>query len=283
MTSPDTDLRHEVYGASPGRALLGLLRAGGLRALGRLVGISSWTVVCLIVLVSGHGVLVVARRRRRRWRHRIVRRWARGLSWLVGMKVEIEGDPPPAPFFLVANHLSYVDIVLLLGMLDTVFVAKRELVDWPVIGYLARITGTIFVDRRRARDAVRVLESIDERIAGGEGVVLFPEGTSSRGDDVYPMRPALFEWAVRSGFPVRAATIGYRSPPGGPPASEVICWWGDMSFLPHVIGLCRLPGFRAQVRFAGDPVVGTNRTDLARRARDVISSGLIDAPRRERA
>jgi 1-acyl-sn-glycerol-3-phosphate acyltransferase len=283
VTSPDADLHREVYGKSSGRDLLGLLRTGGLRAVGRLAAISTWTAVCLIVLVSGHGVLIVAPRQRRPWRHRVVRRWARGLGWLVGMRVEIHGEPPVAPFFLVANHLSYVDIVLLLGLLDTVFVAKRELVDWPVIGYLARITGTIFVDRRRARDAVRVLDSIDERIADGEGVVLVPEGTSSGGDDVYPLRPALFEWAVRSGYPVRAATIGYRSPPGGPPASEAICWWGDMSFLPHLIRLCGLPGFDAQVRFAGDPVVGTNRTDLARRARDVISSGLVDGPRREGA
>lgn len=274
MSQPPTGTREEIFGPRPGREVATLLRSGSVRPLWRLLALCAWTTGCLATLLVGHSALVVWPRSRPRWRRRMIRRWARGLARIVGMRVDIEGQPPARPFFLVANHLSYVDIVLLLGELDTVFVAKRELTEWPVVGYLTRIAGTIFVDRERRRDAIRVLRDIEAGIERGEGIVVFPEGTSSRGAEVSPLRPALFEWAARSGFPVHVATIRYEAPPGAPSAEEAICWWGTMSFVPHLIGLCRLPGFRAVVRFADEPLVGTGRTELAARARAAIAAGL---------
>jgi len=275
VTAPKAEIRREIYGASPGRELLSLLKRGSWRPIVRIGGIAVWTSGLFVFLIAGMWATTPWQARRRWWRNLIVKRWARGLAWIVNMRMRIEGPRPAAPFFLVANHLSYVDIVLMLAQVDTVFVAKRELGQWPILGYLTRLVGTIFLDRESRRDAVRAIGAIDRRIDDGDGVVVFPEGTSSDGADVYPMKTALFEWAAQKGYPVRHAAIHYRTGPGAPPAREAVCWWGSMSFMPHVIELCELRGFEATVRFGDEPLVGNDRGELAIRARDAIAANFV--------
>lgn len=274
MSAAPSGVRREVFGDRPARELVRLLRPGSVRPLSRVAGSVAWTASCLLVFLTGMAAAGVVRNGRRRWRPWMIRLWARGLGRLAGMRVERRGPRPDRPFFLVANHLSYVDIILLLAEVDAVFVAKRELVAWPVIGWLARLGGTIFVDRSQPRDAVRVLGDIEAGIARGEGIVVFPEGTSSSGDEVQTLKPALFEWAARSAFPVHVATIRYDAPPGFPPARDVVCWWGDMSFLPHLLGLFRLPGFRATLWISPTALSGRDRTTLARQARTLMTAAL---------
>lgn len=269
------NVREEVYGASAGRDLFELVRRGEWRPLLRLGAIAAWTGGMLVVLVAGMWTAARWPSRQRGWRNLIVKRWARGMARIVNMRMRIHGPKPTAPFFLVANHLSYVDIVLMLAHLDGVFVAKHELNQWPVVGYLTRLVGTIFVNRQSHRDAVRVINEIDGRVARGDGVMVFPEGTSSDGGDVYPMKAALFEWAAQTEYPVRHAAIHYQTGPKARPARDVICWWGTMAFLPHVLDLCRLDGFTATVRFGDQPLIGNNRATLASEARDAIMANFV--------
>ncbi len=277
MSDAPSEIRREVLGQSLPAELAGLIRAGSVRPFWRLLLMSWWTTGCLTVALVGIGILTPWARARQRWLARMARLWARGMSRSVGMRVTIEGPVPEPPFFLVANHLSYVDIVLLMSQVDVVFVAKRELNQWPIVGYLTRLVGTIFLDRSSPRDAIRVLDAIDQGVARGLGVVVFPEGTSSHGDDVSQLRPALFEWAVRSGSPVRVATIRYQTPAGSPPARDAVCWWGDMAFVPHVLGLCQLPGFHATVTFEPEGLVADDRSALAARARSLMARRLESA------
>jgi len=271
VTTPP-EVRAEVFGADLKRDVIKLLRRGSVRPFVRLFGLASWTLGLLILLLIGMWGTGPWPRRRLAWRNRIVRRWARGLAWIVGMEISVEGPRPRAPFFLVANHLSYVDVVLLLAELPVVFVAKQELAVWPVLGYLTQLVGNIFVDRQSRRDVPRVLEDIRRRIEMGHGVVVFPEGTSSDGSGVQPIKPALFEWAARAEYPVHCAAIWYETRPGSPSARDVVCWWGDMAFAPHVLELLGLPGFRATLSFAPEPLVGTDRATLATRARAAIAA-----------
>lgn len=201
----------------------------------------------------------------------VTKAWARAAARIVGMRVRVEGAPPPVASLLVANHLSYVDIVALWVAADGVFVAKSEVASWPLVGALGRVMGTLFIDRGRKRDVVRVIGAIERELARGERVILFAEGTSTRGDRVLPFKSSLFEAAVRSERPVACASLHYATPPGAAPADLAVCWWGDMTFPDHVYALLQLPCFEAVVRFAPQPLAGRDRKQLARGARESIA------------
>ena len=202
-------------------------------------------------------------RARVRWRLLVFRAITRSLLAILGARVEVWGEPPSAPFLLVANHQSYVDVLVLASRLDIVFVAKSEVADWPVLGVLCRLMGTIFIDRKRSRDIPRVLGEVDRALGLGQGVILFPEATTTGGEGVQKFRPALLEVAARSALPVGYATISYATPPGSPPAQEAVCWWGGMTFLGHIFALASLPGFRARLTFGAERFQDDDRKRLA--------------------
>lgn len=242
-----------------------------LRVGTRLVGMGSTTAVIYTCWITGRALLGRRSPRRLRLRNAAVRSWARALSALMHMRIEVRGQAPAAPFFLVSNHLSYIDIIALATQLDCVFVAKSDIADWPVVGRLAKSVGTIFVDRTSFQDIPRVINLIEEAMDEGLGVILFPEGTSTSGDGVLPFSPALLEPAARSGLPVHYASISYRTPPEEMSARLAICWWGEMTFMPHFIGALGLKRFEAHIVFGEQPISDGNRKTLARRLRSAVS------------
>ena len=129
-----------------------------------------------------------------------------------------------------------------------VFVSKKEVRAWPLYGWLARLAGTVFVDRNRFADAYQANLSMARALSEGSVVVLFPEGTSSDGTAVLPFRAALLEAAITSREPISSAHISYAVENGS--VEKEICYWGTMSFFPHLLRLMSLRGIRAQVRFA---------------------------------
>lgn len=199
-----------------------------------------------------------------------VRRWASGVLRILQIRVTASGPRPAPPFLLVSNHLSYLDVILLASLVDTVFVAKREVRRWPLFGSAANAIGCIFVDREAPRDAPRVGEAMRDAYRAGHGVALFAEGTSSEGAGVLQLRSALLEWPAGENLPVHTAALSYHTGPGDPPASHALCWWGDMTFLPHLAGVCRLGPSEARVVFGAVTVSATDRKDLARITRSAI-------------
>jgi len=229
-----------------------------------------------LTLISHATLLVIAPCRRlapgwrKRVRNRIFRTWSRGFARCVGMRVELRGTAPTGPFFLVANHLSYMDIPLLGAALDAAFVAKADLRGWPLVGHAFHCADTIFIDRASKRDLMRVMSVIEAAHASELGVVVFPEGTSGNGDGILPFKPSLLEYAATRDLPVHYACITYRSPPGWPPARDAICWWGDTPFLPHFLELLRLPWFEAVLEVGPQTVHDPDRKLLAERLRGAM-------------
>jgi 1-acyl-sn-glycerol-3-phosphate acyltransferase len=242
-----------------------------LRAIGRLVGLTAWTVTGFAALAIGTLLVAPIAPARRAVRRHLLRTWAVGVARLLGVRIAIDGAAPEPPFFLVSNHLSYLDIVVYAASMPARFVAKREVRRWPVLGFLAWAAGTIFIDRDIKRDALRVLDDLSKAVGDGDGVVVFAEATSTAGHRVLPFRPALLEWAARNGHPVHYASIGYRTPAESVPAHLAVCWWGDMTFGAHLVGVCRLSWIEATIRTGDAPITERDRKRLADRLHRAVS------------
>jgi 1-acyl-sn-glycerol-3-phosphate acyltransferase len=240
------------------------------RASMRSAALLFWTAGMYTTMVGAYLLLYPWRARALSARFRLLSCWGRGVVRLLGGRVEVRGAPPERPFFLVSNHLSYIDIPILYTRLHANFLAKWEVGASPLFGVLARSIGTLFVRRENKSDLTRVIREVEHRLARGEGVVVFPEGTSTRGERVLPFKPSLFEVAVRTGSPVSYASITYRTPPGSPSAEQSICWWGDMQFFPHLYQLLTLPTFQATLTFGPEPIVAGDRKTLATRAHSAV-------------
>lgn len=225
-------------------------------------------------LTSGLGTGERARARRLANRRVTMRRWCAGVCRALAVRVEVRGEPPREPGLMVCNHLGYLDIPVLGAHANTIFVSKSEVADWPVIGPLATLGGTIYVERAAKRKLPAVNEQIRSALASGEGVVVFPEGTSSGGDDVLPFRPSLLAPAADLELEVRAAGLHYATTEGDPPARVSVCWWGDMDFAPHVLGLLKLREIRATLTFAPQPRRAGSRKELAQTLREAVSDAI---------
>jgi len=191
--------------------------------------------------------------------------WSRALCSIFGIRVGVSGRPPKPPFFLVSNHLSYADILVLGTEVPCVFVAKAEIDHWPLFGALCRSVNTIYIDRKAKRDLPGVLDRIRTALDAGQGVVIFPEGTSGPGAEVMPFRSPLLDLPARLGHEVHWAALGYRVPPGAPPAHLAVGWWGDMPLVPHLGLFLRLKWIEALVHFGEVPIADDDRKQLADR------------------
>ncbi len=230
----------------------------------RVGALAPWTILCAVALCVTPAIGVVHGSASRTWRRHVSRIYADGMARIIGMQVSVKGTPPSAPYVLVANHLSYIDIILLARDLGCIFVAKREVREWIAWGTLARLAGTIFLDRKSTKDTMRVISEIRRRTKAGDGVVLFPEGTSTRGDRVLPMKSALLESVAFDRAPVQYAAISYSTPVGERPADSAVCWWGDMTFGPHFLALLQMKSFNATISYGDAPMQGTDRKKLAK-------------------
>jgi 1-acyl-sn-glycerol-3-phosphate acyltransferase len=171
---------------------------------------------------------------------------------------------------LVANHLSYLDILVFSALSPCVFVSKKEVRSWPLFGLMAWMAGTVFVDRNRSADTHRANHEMTEALADGAVVVLFPEGTSSDGTGVLPFRPALFEAAVKSEADVSSACISYEVKGGS--VSNDVCYWGSMTFFPHLLRLLSKAKIQAKVRFSDEIRRFSDRKLAAQVTQSVVAS-----------
>ncbi|HIG10053.1 MAG TPA: 1-acyl-sn-glycerol-3-phosphate acyltransferase [Planctomycetes bacterium] len=243
---------------------------GMLRALARLCALAALTGWAVATILCSRLFARLAPKRMDQLERRTTRCWARGISRAFGMTVSTDGSPPRGRYILISNHLSYMDVLALMSVVDARFLSRADVVDWPLVGPVVRFAGTLFVDRTRRGDLPRVLSEIDAVLAGGRGVVFFPEGTSSPGFRVLPFKPSLFEAAARGGFEVACASLHYRTPPNATPAEWSVCWWGDMDFAPHIFALLKIPRYEVRVRFSDQRFSHSDRKQLATAAREEV-------------
>jgi 1-acyl-sn-glycerol-3-phosphate acyltransferase len=206
----------------------------------------------------------------------IPRLWHRAACFLLGIRIRVHGRPDPRrPLMLSSNHVSWKDIMVLGAIADVAYIAKAEVADWPIFGTLAKLQKTIFVVREEKRRTGDQVNEIASRMAGGEIVVLFPEGTTSDGNRLLPIKSSLFGAAAAAvpsapgGVvhvqPVAIAYTGVHGMAMGRYHRPIAAWPGDIELGPHLLGILREGAIEVDVAF-GDPVefrAGDNRKLLS--------------------
>jgi 1-acyl-sn-glycerol-3-phosphate acyltransferase len=243
-------------------------------AVARLTGF----VLLTLLLIPPHALLMALGRpaglARPYWR-RVVR--------LMGFRIRTHGTPVArGPALIIANHASYLDIVVLGSLLQAAFVAKSEVAGWPGFGLLARLGRTIFVDRR-PRSTAGERDRLRTRLDAGETLILFPEGTSNDGNRVLPFKSSLFAAAGTDGsLPVQPVTVAYTGLDGLPlPRAfrAFYAWYGDMTLAGHLFAVLGLGNATIDVIFHPPVTVAdfANRKTLAQHCHTAVQRGLSQA------
>ena len=200
-------------------------------------------------------------------RHRsIIRWWSGKLLAILDIRVRLDGAVPFAsgsPAMIAANHVSWLDIFVVSSVEPTRFIAKSEIRDWPVAGFVAERAGTLFIRRDRRRDTARINEEVHDALGEGDCVGLFPEGTTTEGDRLLRFHSSLFEPAVANGAMVYPAALRYEHADG--PACRAVAYVGEISFMQSMGLVMRQRGVVARIAFA-QPVsaAGLTRREVAR-------------------
>ena len=241
-----------------------------------------WTVPLMPVQALGLAL-------RRRWVATFPRFYHRCCCHILGIRVHAIGRPAETrPTLFAVNHISYLDITVLGSLLEASFIAKSEVAGWPLFGWLARLQRSVFIDRR-ARSTAHQRDSIAARLAAGEALILFPEGTSGDGNRLLPFKSALF--AVADHVPGRTAAGPVTVQPvsiaytrlDGIPLGRVLrpffAWYGTMSLAPHLWRMLGLGRLDVVVEFHPPTTLAArgSRKMLARYCEERIAEGLAAA------
>ena len=187
--------------------------------------------------------------------------WQRVARRMIGLRVTVVGTPAKPPLLIAANHVSWLDITTLGSVLPVSFIAKAEVAGWPVLGTLARLQRTVFIDRTRRVETGRATAAIARRVSEGDVMVLFAEGTTGDGTRILPFRSSLIGAAgAASGAkavtvqPVAIAYTRIQGIPTGYADRTLYAWYGDTDFVPHFRTVAMLGAIDAVVAF-GTPIV----------------------------
>ena len=237
-----------------------------LRRFRRAVALAVEIILCIIRfwLLRLSGPLTLERRAI--W----IRGCARSFLSCLNISCKVEGKPATHGL-VVANHLSYIDVLALSAEMPCFFVAKMEIGGWPFFGRAARSGGTIFVNRRSLESAQSVADQMKERLMLpiAVPVLLFPEGTSTDGSEVLRFHSRLIDPATSLRVPITPASIRYTIHDGTP--ERELCWYGDETFVKHLWKVLGVAGFEAEVKF-GTPRVYSDRRVAADTTHDEITA-----------
>lgn len=262
-----------------------------LRALIILLSFMLFTLPLMLVQLLLRTVNVGWARQFPHWYHRQV-------CSLLGVTIHQRGEmAEDRPVLLISNHISWLDIPVLSAIAPVSFVSKEEVGTWPFISWLAKLQGTIFVDRTRPRKTGTSAKEIIERLRGGDHIVIFAEGTSSDGNRVLPFKTSLFAvakprgkdtHAMQHGIYVQTVAIAYTHQQGlplGRRGRPIVAWYGDMEIASHAWELLKRGPLDVEVQI-GAPVeldAFADRKELAAFTEKEIREAVADilAPRKQ--
>ena len=212
------------------------------------------------------------------WRQRLKQTWSRQLLWLLGVRVESgDGDLGHLePGLLVGNHVSFIDIFVINALLPSAFVAKSEVAQWPLIGWLSRHSGNVFIERGSRKAAHRTHQHMLQMLGAGQRLAIFPEGTSTAGDTLLPFHAAMFQSAIDAAVPVHALALSYHCADGN--RSTAPAYIADISLMECLMNVLQSGGLAARVTLAASfPPPLADRRHLAHSAHQAVAAALASA------
>ena len=201
----------------------------------------------------------------------IIQSWARGFIKMVGMDLTVQGDVYDKHCLIVANHISFIDIFALNAMKPGRFIAKSEIAGWPVFGRIAKGVDTLFIERKNRRSIISVNEQISAALMRRQTIMLFPEGKTSTGVSLLPLKANLLEPAVLSGTPVMPVAICYTE--NGQKTTKAS--YANISIFSCLWTICSTPGLSVTLKVL--PMIdveGKTRHEVASEASALMSQAM---------
>jgi len=208
----------------------------------------------------------------------VVREWSRGMLRIMGVELVVRGEVPThGPLLVVANHLSWLDILVMNAAHPSRFVSKADVQRWPLLGSLITGAGTLYIERESRRDAMRVVHHVAERLQQRDVIAVFPEGTTGDGSALLPFHANLFQAAIAARAPVLPVALRFDDRLSGQPHPGPV-FVGDTTLVQSIWTTLCSDTVRAVVRF-GSPehAEGRDRRAWAQAVRDEVQR-LREAP-----
>ena len=202
-------------------------------------------------------------------RDEAVRRWSRQMLQVLGVKLVVQGQPRPGAKLVVSNHVSWLDIVAINAVVPSRFVSKSEVAAWPVVGFLVTAAGTLYLERERRRDAMRVLGLMSDALREGYTVAVFPEGTTGSGQELLHFHANMLQSAIDAKEPVQPLALRYSDETHA--ISPVAAYIGDTTLWQSLWGILTARQLTVQVNVL--PLQAVDHAD--RRALAVLLSTQI--------
>jgi len=230
----------------------------------KLISILSLWLFFFGVLIVVH-LWITVLRLPNRWK--IVSRWIRGFTWLMrrilNIKITVEGDAAQLDaggYVIISNHFGYLDGIILGSLFPVIFVSKREVKSWPLVGQWTTLCGTVFINRQKKGLIPLAVTGISHRLKQGANILLFPEGAATNGERMLPFQTAPLAAPLRSRAIIVPVTLAYETIEEQPVSAanrDLIYCYGGMAFGPHFLKLLTLR--QVEVRVTIQPKVACSR------------------------
>lgn len=209
----------------------------------------------------------------------IVGIYSKVLTWILGIKIShnLNTIDRNKNYFIVSNHLSYIDILLISSVLPTSFVTSVEMKNTPFLGQIIQLAGCLFVERRNKKNIMNEIGDIENALNKGLNVTVFPEATSTNGEQVLKFKRSLFQSAVNTQVDVLPLTINYKEINKHKVSlknRDILCWYGDMEFAPHLWNLCKQRTIQVEL-LANETVLAQNQQNCTATLRDIAFEKVV--------
>jgi 1-acyl-sn-glycerol-3-phosphate acyltransferase len=202
-----------------------------------------------------------------RW---LIRKWMQVLNWILGLEIEQHGRP--AQGLMVANHVSWLDVMAINSLTETRFLSKADVKHWPLIGVLVSLSGTLYLERGSLSSLRKINKILQELIRRQRSIVIYPEGTTTDGSKVLHFHGGLFQAALNNHAGVQPVAIRYHE---HGELDKVAPFIGDDAFFPHLVRILSRPCTCVTISFLPRiNVVNRNRQQVADMSRQAIAAEL---------